>query len=114
MWRHALDRPGAVVFDLGAERTVTAVRIWNYNAPNAAYRGWKEIEIYVSSSPSLLDPVAEGIVAMAPGAAAEELPDYSVTIPVPFARGRYVKLQAKSQWRPETVSGLTEVQFFGF
>ena len=47
-----------------------------------------------------------------PGAA--DTPDYSSTIPVPLVRGRYVKLQAKTLWRPDAHTGLAEVQVFGF
>jgi hypothetical protein len=59
-----------------------------------------------------LSPVTEGVVPPAPGAA--DTADYSVTLNVPFARGRYVKIQPRSYWRPESVSGLSEVQVLGF
>jgi hypothetical protein len=112
LWRYPLASPGAIVFDLGAERSVAAVRIWNYNEQSAGHRGWKEIEIFVSNSPALLSPLASGIVPAAPGAAVQH--DYSAIVPVPLTRGRYVKLQPKSIWREDAVSGLTEVQILGF
>jgi hypothetical protein len=112
LWRHPIDKQAQIVFDLGEERTVTGVRIWNYNETSVAYRGWKEVEIYVSPTPALLAPAAEGLVPPAPGAS--DTADYSVTISVPFVRGRYVKIQPRSYWRPESVSGLSEVQVLGF
>jgi hypothetical protein len=112
LWRHPVDKPPQIVLDLGTERTVAAVRIWNYNEPNAGYRGWKEVEIFVSPTPALLTPVAEGIVPIAPGA--NQTPDYSVTIAVPFVRGRYVKLQPRTRWHVDGPSGLAEVQVLGF
>ena len=112
MWRHPIGKPASIVLDLGAERTVTGVRIWNYNEAGIAYRGWKEVEIFVSPTPSLLSPVTEGLVPIAPGAA--DTPDYSVTLQVPFVRGRYVKLQPRQMWQPDGPSGLSEVQVIGF
>lgn len=112
MWRHAVQQRGSLVFDLGSERTVSSVKIWNYNEPAGMHRGWKEVEIFVSDSPAPLTPVAEGIVAVAPGA--KDTPDYGSLIPVPLVRGRYVKLQARSVWREDLYKGISEVQISGF
>lgn len=112
MWRHPISARSSLILDLGEVRTVTSVRIWNFNQQNAAYRGWKEAEVYVSETPTALRPVATGIVLQAPGAA--ETPDYSTVIPVGAVRGRYVTLKARSLWNPNTYTGLTEVQVFGF
>ena len=112
MWRYPLGGQASIVLDLGAERTVSGVRIWNYNEPSAAHRGWKDVEIFVSNSPALLSPIAFGLAPPAPAVADSH--DYSVTLPVPFARGRYVKLQPKTLWREDALSGLTEVQVLGF
>lgn len=112
MWRHPIDKQAEIVLDLGTERIVTGVRIWNYNEASVGYRGWKELQIYVSPTPALLSPAAEGVVAMAPGAAAAV--DYSVLIEVPCVRGRYVKLQPRSFWQPNGPSGLAEVQVMGY
>jgi hypothetical protein len=112
MWRHPIDKQPQIVLDLGEIRTVTAVRVWNYNEQGLSYRGWKEIEIFVSEQPALLSPVASGIVPLAPGAIAAA--DYGVTLPVPFVRGRYVKLQPRDYWQASGPSGLTEIQILGF
>jgi hypothetical protein len=88
------------------------VRIWNFNEASGGRRGWKEVDIIVSDSPTEMDPVANGDVPMAPGAA--ETPDYSTLVPVPFARGRYVRLQAKQLWASDSHTGLSEVQVLGF
>jgi hypothetical protein len=39
------DRAPAVKFDLGGEKVVTGVRVWNYNEANLRSRGAKEVEI---------------------------------------------------------------------
>ena len=106
-------KPGLVVLDLGRECTVAGMRIWNLNEPSGTHRGWKETTIYVGSSPTpLATPAVTGIVPPAPGTA--NAPDYSTTIPVPFVRGRYVRLQANSVWRQDDHIGLTEVQVLGY
>jgi hypothetical protein len=113
MWRYAAGRPGSVVLDLGGTRTVTGVRIWNLNEPGAVQRGWKEAAVCVGDSPALLEtPVATGQIPQAPGAA--DAPDYGVTIPVDFHRGRYVRLREASLWTQSGSTGLTEVQVLGY
>lgn len=112
MWRHPIAKQAEIVLDLGAERTVTGVRIWNYNEAGVGYRGWKELQVYVSATPALLSPVAEGVAPKAPGAVATV--DYSVLIEVPCVRGRYIKLQPRSFWQPDGPSGLAEVQVLGY
>jgi len=108
LWRYPPDRKGSILLDLGADRTVTGIRVWNTNEPGAVQRGWKEIEVFVSSSPAELTAVASGLVPIAPGVA--NTPDYGTTIPVPAVRGRYVRLQAKSVWLADGPNGLSEVQ----
>ncbi|MCA9117353.1 MAG: discoidin domain-containing protein [Planctomycetaceae bacterium] len=112
MWRHPIGSRASIILDLGEVRTVTAVKIWNFNQQGGAYRGWKEAEVYVSETPTALRPVTTGIVLQAPGAA--DTPDYSTVIPVPAVRGRYVTLKARSLWNPNTYTGLSEVQVIGF
>ncbi len=113
MWRHEASKPGSIVFDLGSERTVAGVRIWNLNEPGGTHRGYKDVAVYVGSTPAeLAAPAATGIVSEAPGKA--DAPDFSTTVPVDFVRGRYVRLEAKSVWRSDAHSGLTEVQILGF
>ncbi|HND55538.1 MAG TPA: discoidin domain-containing protein, partial [Pirellulaceae bacterium] len=112
MWRHPATVRGALLIDLGQSRTVTSVRVWNWNEPSGGQRGWKEFEIYVSDSPAELTPVATGIVPPAPGAA--NTPDYGTLVPIPPTVGRYVRLQAKSTWTADSHSGLAEVQLLGF
>lgn len=112
MWRHPIDRKGTIILDLGEERIVEGIRIWNFNETNGTHRGWKDVEIFVSATETALNPVASGIVLPAPGLA--DTPDYSSVIPVPSVRGRYVRLEAKSVWRPDTYMGLSEIQVLGY
>jgi len=113
MWRHPVAERSTITLDLGQSRTVVGVRIWNFNEASRAQRGWKEVDIIVSDSPTeIMDPTASGDVPKAPGAA--ETPDYSTLVPVPFARGRYVRLQAKQLWTSDSHTGLSEVQVLGF
>ena len=112
MWRHPIRQRPTIELDLGAEKTVTGVRIWNFNEPAGMHRGWKDVDVFVGNSPTDLVHVARGIVPMAPGAA--ESPDYSTVVPVQFARGRYVRLLAKNQWRADVHTGLAEIQVLGF
>ncbi|MBP87721.1 MAG: hypothetical protein CMJ64_13525 [Planctomycetaceae bacterium] len=112
MWRHPVANTSTIVLDLGLARTVIAIRIWNFNQASGAQRGWREVDIFVSDSATEADSVARGIVPRAPGAA--DTPDYSTLVPVPFARGRYVRLQAKKLWASDTHTGLSEIQVLGF
>lgn len=112
MWRYPNGETGSVVLDLGEMRTVTGVRIWNFNQPGGGHRGWKEVDVYVSESQTALDPVVRGLVLRAPGA--ENPPDYGVVIPVPFVRGRYVKLVEVSNWGSDSYEGLAEIEVLGF
>jgi len=112
MWLHPMDGRPLVVLDLGQQRTVTGIRIWNYNSPGTVYRGWKEVDLFVSPEPSLLSPVARGQVPQARGEATGA--DYSITLPIPFVRGRYVKLEPRSTWNPDGQGGVTEVEILGF
>ena len=41
-------------------------------------------------------------------------PDYSITVPVDFRRGRYVRLRAASTWSQDATSGRAEVQVLGY
>jgi hypothetical protein len=98
--------------DLGREYTVTGIRLWNHNQPGAAHRGWKEVDVFVDPRPALLAPVAQGVLPVAPPTA--DASDYHTTLQVPFVRGRYVKLQPRSYWRADAISGLAEVQVLGY
>jgi hypothetical protein len=113
MWRHPVNGRSTITLDLGQSRTVVGVRIWNFNEASKAQRGWKEVDIIVSDSATeITDPISSGHVPIAPGAA--ETPDYSTLVPVPFARGRYVRLQAKQLWTSDSHTGLSEVKVLGF
>lgn len=112
MWRFPAGQRGSILLDLGEERLVTGVRIWNWNETSGTQRGWKDVELYVSNTPAELNPTATGIVLPAPGVA--DPPDYGAVIPVPAVVGRYVRIQAKSFWTVESHSGLAEVQVIGF
>jgi hypothetical protein len=112
MWLHSTEGRPLVVLDLGRERTVTGVRIWNYNLPGTLYRGWKEVELFVSPEPALLSPVARGQVPQARGEATGA--DYSVTLAVPAVRGRYIKIEPRSTWNPDGSGGVTEIEILGF
>ena len=112
MWCYPVSADGILILDLGEERTVTAVKLWNLNQPGGQTRGWKQVEVFVSPTPTALQPDATGVVPMAPGA--EETSDYGVIVSVPAVRGRYVKLKANELWNSSNFSGLAEVQVFGF
>jgi tetratricopeptide (TPR) repeat protein len=112
MWRHPAEQPGTITLDLGQERTVVAVKLWNFNEPGGIGRGWKDVEIHVGKTDSELSSVARGIVPQAPGMAGTA--DYGTVISVPVVRCRYVRLQATSQWQTGGTSGLAEVQVLGF
>jgi hypothetical protein len=112
MWWTPVNANGYVVLDLGASRTVTGVRIWNFNESGAGYRGWKDVEVYVSDTQTALRPVAQGLMLPAPGIADPQ--DYSQVIPVNFAQGRYVKLACKEYLAQSSHAGLTEIQILGY
>ena len=112
IWRHPSKALTTIVLDLGEERTVCGIRVWNDNEPAGMHRGWKDVEIYVSNSQSPSSPVAVGIIPQAPGVAGT--PDYGATLQVPFARGRFVKLQMMSVWRDDGTAGLAEIQILGY
>jgi hypothetical protein len=112
MWLHSTEGRPLVVLDLGRERTVTGIRIWNYNLPGTLNRGWKDVELFVSPEPSLLSPVARGQVPPARGEATGA--DYSITLAVPMVRGRYVKIEPRSTWSPDGNGGVTEIEILGF
>ena len=40
MWRHPADEPATITLDLGRERTIVFVKLWNWNEPAGASRGW--------------------------------------------------------------------------
>jgi hypothetical protein len=112
MWYHPIAKPGTIILDLGEERTVVGVRVWNFNQPGGVHRGWKDVDVYVSNIKSELTPSSSGIIPPAPGVANPQ--DYSTVIPVRFVRGRYVKLKSKSVWRRDSHMGLSEIQILGF
>lgn len=112
MWQYPAGKRPLIVLDLGEVRTVAAIRIWNYNVPGQTHRGWKDVDIFVSETQSLLTPVAHGLVPPAPGRV--DVGDYSTTLSVPFVRGRYVKIEPRSVWRDDGVAGVTEIQVLGF
>ena len=112
MWWTPVAQQGYVVIDLGASRTVTGIRIWNFNENAAGYRGWKDVEVYVSDTPTALRPVSQGNLLPAPGIA--DPLDYSQIIPVDFAHGRYVKLMCKEYLAQSSHAGLTEIQILGY
>jgi len=112
MWYHPIAKPGTIILDLGEEKTVVGVRVWNFNQPGGVHRGWKDVDVYVSNIKSELTPSSSGIIPPAPGVANPQ--DYSTVIPVGFVRGRYVKLKSKSVWRRDSHMGLSEIQVLGF
>jgi hypothetical protein len=112
MWYHPVPGESQIVLDLGEERTVTGVVIWNFNQSGGQFRGWKRAEVYVSPTPTALTPIADGIVPMAPGV--NEPADYGTFIGVPCVTGRFVKLKAKELWNVNSYTGLAEVQVLGF
>ena len=112
MWRHPSKRLTTVVLDLGAERTVTGIRIWNCNEASGTHRGWKDLEVYVSSESSPTVPVAVGVIPPAPGL--PDTPDYGTILQVPFSKGRFVKLQLLSVWRDDGIAAISELEVLGY
>ena len=112
MWRYPIAQRGVVLIDLGQERLVTGVRIWNLNETSGAARGWKEMELFVSENPAELMPITTAVLPTAPGIA--QPTDYGTTLAVPPTRARYIRLQAKSTWTADVHSGLSEVQVLGW
>lgn len=117
-WRHPLGKPGTIILDLGSEKTVTAIRVWNYNGSGQRDRGWKEVDVFVANSRTDLTPETSGIIPRAPGtvvaAGAPPHPDFSIQLPVDQVQGRYVILKAKSLWVPSSFAGLAEIQVIGY
>lgn len=117
-WRHPLGKPGTIILDLGSEKTVTAIRVWNYNGSGQRDRGWKEVDVFVANSRTDLTPEASGIIPRAPGtvvaAGTPPHPDFSIQLPVDQVQGRYVILKAKSLWVPSSFAGLAEIQVIGY
>ena len=114
MWRHPVekDRKVTLVLDLGTERTVSGIRIWNENEAGGRHRGWKEVDVFISDTPASLKSVARGVVPQAPGVA--DAPDYGCLLSVPCVRGRYIRLECPSQWQPDGIGGISEIQVLGF
>lgn len=119
MWRHPTDQPVSITLDLGSDRTVAAIKVWNVNEPGDSPRGWKELAVFTGSTPEELDgfgndrqPTAQGIVPIAPGAA--NPPDYGTIVPLPVVRCRYLRLRPASYWQTGGSSGLAEIQVLGF
>jgi len=109
-WQYPTEEaPGTITFALKSEQTIVGVRIWNLNVKDAAKFGWKEVAIYVGSTPAdLATPVATVTLPQAPGKANAK--DYSTTIPIPSIRGRHIRIEAKSTWKKGKTTGLTEVE----
>ncbi|MEK6237113.1 MAG: discoidin domain-containing protein [Planctomycetales bacterium] len=102
-----------IVFDLGEEKTVTDARIWNFNGnPDEVQRGFKEVAIYVGSDPSSRAAQVRAVIPPAPHGVTST--DFSVTISLPFLRGRFVKLQCLGPWNGGNQAGLSEVQILGY
>lgn len=111
-WQHPLGKPGTIILDLGSEKTVTAVRVWNYNGVGQRDRGWKDVDVFVANSRTDLTPEISGTIPRAPGAS--DQPDFSILLPVDQVTGRYVILKAKSLWAPSSFAGLAEIQVIGY
>ncbi|MFT7640063.1 MAG: hypothetical protein ACI9G1_001802 [Pirellulaceae bacterium] len=87
--------------------------MWNFNETNGTHRGWKDVIVYVGNTPTdLVTQSATGQVPRGPGVA--NMPDYSTMIPVPSARGRYLRLEAGSVWQKDGEMGLTELTVLGY
>ena len=112
MWWTPVSQTGFVVIDLGETRTVTGVRLWNFNEANLGYRGWKDVEVFVSDTPTALRPVSQGTLLPAPGIA--DAQDYSQLLAVDFVQGRYVKLVCKEYLANSSYAGLSEIQVLGY
>ena len=113
MWRYPAKEPHSIVLDLGSDRTVVGVRLWNFNHPQHHAGGWRDVAVSVgSSSAELAHPVAAGTVPAAPGEAGAA--DFGTTIPVRFHTGRYVRLHCTALHGTRDETGLTAVEVLGF
>lgn len=113
-WVHQSSGPAWVVLDLGEERTVAGLKIWNFFGKEyETRRGFKDIEIMVTNDPAANETPIKAIVPRAPQEK-DEPGDFGWVIRLPFLRGRYVILRGLSTHDGRQQGGLSELQVLGF
>ena len=110
-------------FDLGADRPLGSMRVWNYNELNLSRRSIKTADIKYAVDGQvgdLGDPNDPGwtlLSADVPFTRADELLGYEAVDEFFFgqagAMARYVLIDVKSNFGDTAHTGLSEVQFFG-
>ncbi len=108
MWNTVVGRTGWVTFDLGRERNVSGLYVWNFNG-EAPFnrRGAKEVVISASDDGESWAPVGNFTFGLASGTAEEKGETIPFEEPV---KARYFKFDIKSNHGQGGV-GLAEVRF---
>lgn len=106
------DGQPEVVFDLGAEKDVTGLHVWNYNEKLPKYdglgRGMKVIEVSSSADGQTFTKLSNFPIEKAPGTS-----DY-LGQAVPFAapvKTRYIRIASRGHYGGDR-KGLAEVRFY--
>ena len=105
-----------IVFDLGSEKNVDHMKLWNYNETlpgreDLLLRGVAEMDILTAGDDLVFTPLASGVsVDAAPG---DELTDFGQVFDFGGTKARYVKLSLLSNLGGDNdFIGLSEVQFY--
>lgn len=109
-WRPYTRGAAWIVLDLGVSRTLSHVKLWNYNTADGALYGWREGFAVVSDDPGGSAGAVAFELPRAPGKS--DPPDYGKMIELPFSRGRYLRLECRASYLGEPRGGLTEAELF--
>lgn len=109
-WRPYTRGAAWIVLDLGASRTLSHVKLWNYNTADGAPYGWREGSAVVSDDPGGSAGAVAFDLPKAPGKT--DPLDFGKMIELPFARGRYLRLECRTSHLGEPRGGLTEAELF--
>ena len=107
MWNGAPD--AWLWFDLGQVHNVSGLYVWNYNEKGDwNSRSVKQFELSASADDKSFTPVGLFTLPMAPGTEDDRGQAVKFERPV---KGRYFKLQIKSNYRGGEMAGLAELRF---
>jgi len=112
-----------ITFDLGSVKTLSGIRLWNYNETTSGLmtRGIKTAGVYIGSSlpadgasygsmgGSWGTPVTNMTFAKADGTATFAGSDYLFAAPI---TAQYIQLYVTDNWGDSGWSGLSEIRFF--
>ena len=109
----AIDPDPWVLFDLGAEFTISSFHVWNYNESNGlANRGVDGVSVEYGTSAALGSTVA-GVTNFAVGTSLAGYPGENFNAFAPFT-ARYIKFDINTNHGDGSIFyGLSEVQFDG-